>query len=67
MNFYVLKDDITENELMVARKNFLIKETRRLFDLAQKEKDKGNTEKFNKHYNKFREYKIELEELKEAM
>lgn len=67
MNYYTIKDEITDDELMVARKNFLIKETRRLFDLAQKEKDKGNQEKFEKHYNKFREYKIELEQLKEAM
>jgi hypothetical protein len=67
MNFTLKKDTITENELHVAREHFLIKEVRHTFEMALKEKDKGNIEKYQKFHSKFVEYKTELNQLREVI
>jgi len=61
------EDNITENELYVARINFLVKEVRHTFEQALKEKDKGNIEKYQKFHSKFVEYKTELKQLREVI
>lgn len=61
-----MRDDITEDYLYVERVNFLVKAVRQFYDNAQKEKDKGNTIKYNKFYKKYLEYKNELAELREV-
>jgi predicted phage-related endonuclease len=67
MNFTPLKDTISENELIVARQDFLIKEVRHTFEKALKEKEHGNIEKYHKFHNKFKEYKEELKQLREVI
>ena len=60
-------DNITEDEIYCARINFLVKMVRVTYDKAQKAKDQNNTTQYNKHRNKYLEYKNELAELRDKV
>ena len=53
------------NEFSYEWESQLVKDVRRTYEQAQRELNKNNTKKYEKLYNKYKEFKKELEELRQ--